>query len=72
MFGHKFFGGTDADATVVANPIEEASPMNDTATAAAISFPTPWPSRIQTPIKRPPLGSMWGNEPMESYGGPWG
>lgn len=72
MFGHKFKNDSgDASATIVSNPIQDASPMNDTSTAAMVSFPVPWTVRCQTPVKRPPLGKMWGNEPMPTFGGPW-
>lgn len=47
--------------------------LNDTATHANVSFPSPWTSRMQTPIKRVPAGKLWG-QPAEfvpqSYGGP--
>lgn len=72
MFGHKFFGGSDADATIVQNPVVEASPMNDTATNSYVDFPVPWTCRTMTPVKRAPLGKMWGNDEWDSYGGPWG
>lgn len=72
MFGHKFKQDAgDASASIVANQMPDASPYNDSSTPAMVSFPVPWTCRIQTPVKRPSLGKMWGNEDMPTYGGPW-
>lgn len=59
------------EATIVANDVQGDGPVNDSATSAEIQFPTPWTVRCQTPVKRAPLGKMWGNEQWDSYGGPW-
>jgi hypothetical protein len=50
----------------------EASVMNNTATAASISFPTAWTGRVQTPIKRPNKGdiSAYANDMPTTWGGP--
>jgi len=62
----------DANATIVSNPMTPDGPVNDSATHSIVDFPVPWVSRIQTPIMRPKVSSMWGNEIPDTYGGPWG
>jgi hypothetical protein len=42
---------------------------------ALVSFPTPWTSRIQTPVRRVPPGKNWSGQESwypETYGGPGG
>jgi hypothetical protein len=46
--------------------------MNDSATHAAVQFPAPWTSRIQTPIQRVSASSIsaYANVQPATYGGP--
>jgi len=42
---------------------------------ALVNFPTPWTSRIQTPVRRVPPGKNWSGQEAwypETYGGPGG
>lgn len=55
--------------------IPDVGVVNDSSTHSMVSFPTPWTSRIQSPVKRAPAGKMW-SQPQRyiptSYGGPRG
>ena len=58
---------------VVQSPVTApASAINDTATHASVTFPSPWTSRVQTPIKRVPKGdiSAYANDMPTNWGGP--
>jgi len=73
-FGKKTAVEGSANAVVVMNDIPTGAGdgvVNNTSLASMIEFPVPWSVRVQTPIKRPPSGKMWGNEIMSTYGGPW-
>jgi hypothetical protein len=47
--------------------------MNTESYASGVSFPVPWTSRVQTPVKRVLPGKMWSQPERfwpETYGGP--
>jgi hypothetical protein len=59
--------------TVMVTGYKNSGVLNDSGTAASVTFPAPWTSRVQTPVKRVPFSALYatpdGYQPT-TYGGP--
>lgn len=59
--------------TVLVTGYPDSGVINDSSTAASVTFPAPWTSRVQTPVKRVPYSALYATpkdyQPT-TYGGP--